>query len=229
MRQYELRLSPQQGWFHPFERRIGRTDGVRRVAIHRIRLVGDELGMMLYELGGDFERAEELVDDELGSMGYWIDEFDGRIFVCSLFGPNETVRELLRVTRDFRVFLDPPLIYVRDGDLKVTLFATERSFQQARSVVPDDVELTLETKRSFDPEENVFLAKLTPRQRRLFETAIDLGYYGSPRETTYEEIGREVGIAGGTVGEHLRKIEAKLVDHVVSESVADTPQPQRIR
>ena len=228
MRQYELRLSPREGWFHPFEERIDRREGVERVAIHRIRLCPDGLGVMLYELAGDRERVAALVDDELGSLGYQLEEYDGRIFVCSRFVPNETVAELLRVTRDFRVFLDPPVTYVRDGDLKVTLFATESSFQRARSVVPDDVEVTLESKRSFDPEENVFLAKLTPKQRRLFETAIELGYYGSPRETTYEEIGRELGIAGGTVGEHLRKLEAKLVDHVVSTSVSDPPRPQLI-
>lgn len=228
MRHYDVRLSSTDGWFHPFERRIDRAEGVRRVAIHRIRLCSDELGVMLYELAGEFERAETLVDDALGSLGYWMDEFDGRIFVCSLFVPNETVRQLLRVTREFQVFLDPPLTYVRDGDLRVTYLATERSFQQAMSVVPDEIDVTLETKQPFDPDENVFLAKLTPQQRRLFETAIELGYYGSPRNTTYEEIGSEVGIAGGTVGEHLRKIEAKLVDHVVSEPVADSTTPKRI-
>ncbi|WP_126661410.1 helix-turn-helix domain-containing protein [Haloterrigena salifodinae] len=229
MRQYELRLSPQGGWFHPFEKRIDRREGVDRVAIHRIRLRPDGLGVMVYELAGEFERVEALVDEELGSLGYWIEEYGDRIFVCSRFVPNETVSELLRVTRDFQVFLDPPLTYVRGGDLKVSLFATEESFQRARSVVPDTVDLTLETKQPFEPEENVFLASLTPKQRRLFETAIELGYYGSPRETTYEEIGREVGIAGGTVGEHLRKIEAKLVDHVVSASVTESPKRRQLQ
>lgn len=220
MRRYELRLSPRHGWFHPFEKRIDRTEGVRRVAIHRIRLAGDDRGVVLYELGGEFDSANALVEDALGSRGYWLDEIDGRIFLCSPFDPNGTVRDLLRISWEFCVFLEPPLTCVRDGDLQVSYVATERTFQRAMSVVPDDVEVILESKRPFEPDENVFLAKLTPQQRRLFETAIELGYYGSPRETTYEEIGREVGIAGGTVGEHLRKIEAKLVDHAVSEEVA---------
>ncbi|MXV60649.1 bacterio-opsin activator [Natronorubrum sp. JWXQ-INN-674] len=229
MRHYDVRLSPADGWFHPFEKRLERAERVRRVAIHRIRLIGDELGVVLYELAGDIDRIERLVEEELGSLGYWIDEFDGRIFLCSLFVPNDTVRELLRVTREFRVFLDPPLTYTRNGDLQVTYFATEQSFQRAVDIIPDDIDVTLETKQAFDPTENVFLAKLTTRQRRLFETAIDLGYYGSPRDATYEEIGREVGIAGGTVGEHLRKIEAKLVDHIVSASVTDPMERKRIQ
>lgn len=229
MRHYDVRLVPDDGWFHPFERRIDRREGVERIAIHRIRLVTDELGVMLYELGGEFDRVEAFVDEELGALGYWLEAFDDRIFLCSPFVPNETVRALLRVTREFRVFLDPPMTYVRDGDLRVTYLATEQSFKQAMTVIPDDVEVVLEAKQAFAPDENVFLAKLTAQQRRLFETAIELGYYGSPRDATYEDIGREVGIAGGTVGEHLRKIEAKLVDHVVSASVTGSVTPKRIQ
>ena len=229
MRHFDVRLAPDEGWFHPFERRIDRAEGVRRVAIHRIRLRTDEQGVLFYELAGDLERAESLVDEALDALGYWIDEFDDRIFLCASFVPNETVRDLLRVHREYRVFLDPPLTHGRDGDLRVTYIAPERAFKRAMAAVPDDVDVTLERKQPFDPDENVFLASLTPQQRRLFETAIELGYYGSPRNATYEEIGEEVGIAGGTVGEHLRKIEAKLVDHVVSESVAESPKRRQIQ
>ncbi len=228
MRHYDVRLSPTDGWFHPFEKRLDQREGVRRVAIHRIRLATDELGLVLYELGGEFDRVEAFVADELGPFDYWLEAFGDRILLCSLFVPNETVHALLRITREFRVFLDPPMSYVRDGDLRVTYLATEPAFQRAMAVVPDDVDVVLETKQAFEPDENVFLATLTAQQRRLFQTAIDLGYYASPRETTYEEIGSEVGIAGGTVGEHLRKIEAKLVDHVVSEPISESTTPQQL-
>ncbi|WP_440771794.1 helix-turn-helix domain-containing protein [Natronorubrum sp. DTA28] len=228
MRHYDVRLSPADGWFHPFEKRIDEHEGVERVAIQRIRLATDELGLVLYELGGEFDRVEAFVDDELGPFDYWLEAFGDRILLCSQFVPNETVRALLRITREFQVFLDPPMTYVRDGDLRVTYLATEPSFQRAMAVVPEDVDVVLETKQPFEPDENVFLATLTSQQRRLLRTAIDLGYYASPRETTYDEIGREVGIAGGTVGEHLRKIEAKLVDHVVSEPISESTTPQQL-
>ena len=96
MRHYELRLSPRQGWFHPFEQRLDRTEGIRRVAIHRVRLVTDDTGMVLLELAGDAERAEALFDDALESGGYWLETFGDRIFVSASFEPSETVRELLR-------------------------------------------------------------------------------------------------------------------------------------
>ncbi|ELY51722.1 helix-turn-helix domain-containing protein [Natronolimnohabitans innermongolicus] len=224
MRHYDVRLSPPTGWFHPFEERLERTEGVRRVAIHRVRRLDDDWGVVLYELAGDRERAETVLEAELDSLGYWIEAFDGRIFVCAECELTETVDDLLGISRAHPVFVDPPMTYTRDGDLQVTVVATEDAFQQALAAVPDDVSVTLETKQPFEPEENVFLAKLTPTQRRLFETAIDLGYYGSPRETTYEKIGSEVDLAGGTVGEHLRKIEAKLVKHVVSEPVVESNQ-----
>jgi len=37
-----------------------------------------------------------------------------------------------------------------------------------------------------------------------------VGYYGEPREATYQKVADELGIAAGTVGEHRRKIESTV-------------------
>lgn len=61
-----------------------------------------------------------------------------------------------------------------------------------------------------------FLADLTPRQRDALSTAIDLGYYGTDRETTVEEIAAEMGIAPTTTWEHLVRAEAKVMGEIGS-------------
>lgn len=228
MRRYEVWLCPQGGWAHPFERVIQEKPYVERVAIHKIRLITDDLGLMLYEFSGDFERTRALMSELLGELGYQINEFDGRIFVYSLLLPNETVRALLRIPRDFEVFLDPPMTYSESGELLVTYISTEESFNRAISTIPDDVTVRLERKRNYDPPKNTFLSTLTDRQQEIFETAIDLGYYGSPRGATYEDIGEAVGLSSGTIGEHLRKIEAKLVEYAVPERVGGIDEQPRI-
>jgi predicted DNA binding protein len=59
-----------------------------------------------------------------------------------------------------------------------------------------------------------FLAELTPRQRDALATAIALGYYGTDRETTVEEIAAEMGIAPTTAWEHLARAEAKVMSEI---------------
>lgn len=61
-----------------------------------------------------------------------------------------------------------------------------------------------------------FLADLTPRQRDALATAIGLGYYGTDRETTVEEIAAEMGIAPTTAWEHLARAESKVMTEIGS-------------
>lgn len=56
-----------------------------------------------------------------------------------------------------------------------------------------------------------FLAELTTRQRDALVTAIDLGYYGTDRQTTVEEIAAEMGVAPTTAWEHLARAESKVM------------------
>lgn len=56
-----------------------------------------------------------------------------------------------------------------------------------------------------------FLADLTHRQRDALATAIGLGYYGTERETTIEEIAEEMGVARTTAWEHLVRAESKVM------------------
>lgn len=220
MRRYEVRYAPPDGCFHPFEAIVKAEPYVERAAIHQMRLLTDDLGLMLFEFRGDVDRTVELMDELLEGLDHQVNEFDGRIFVYSLMIPNDLLREMLRIPRDFEVFLDPPMIYPNERELLVRYLATEGSFQRAMEVVPDGVAMQLEKKREYKPREETFVTELTPQQRKVFRVARELGYYRSPRNATYEDIGEEVGLSVGTVGEHLRKIEEKLVEFAVPTTTA---------
>ena len=65
------------------------------------------------------------------------------------------------------------------------------------------------------PELGDLFLSLTERQREVLETATDLGYYDNPRQATHDDIAADVDASPSTVGEHLRKIEARVFGHLV--------------
>jgi hypothetical protein len=63
---------------------------------------------------------------------------------------------------------------------------------------------------------------LTDRQRRLVETAIELGYYDTPRRCSLTDLADELDIAKSTCSETLHRAEEKIIKEFVAE---DTPEP----
>lgn len=55
------------------------------------------------------------------------------------------------------------------------------------------------------------LGVLSRRQREVFETARERGYYDWPKGCSASELADELGIATSTLHEHLHKVEAKLL------------------
>lgn len=56
------------------------------------------------------------------------------------------------------------------------------------------------------------LDRLSSRQREVFRLARRRGYYAHPRGTDAGQLADELGITTSTLHEHLRKIEARLLD-----------------
>ncbi|QLH78891.1 helix-turn-helix domain-containing protein [Halosimplex rubrum] len=59
---------------------------------------------------------------------------------------------------------------------------------------------------------------LTPKQLRLVQTAVEEGYYDTPRECTLTELADESDIAKSTCSETLHRAEEKIVKEFVDET-----------
>jgi predicted DNA binding protein len=81
----------------------------------------------------------------------------------------------------------------------------------------ESVEFRLLLTGEYAPGGEGFFQQLTPRQQETLRTAVEVGYYDEPRRVTYRDIADRLQISAGTVGEHLRKIEAKILTDVVPE------------
>lgn len=64
---------------------------------------------------------------------------------------------------------------------------------------------------------------LSERQGEVLETAIEHGYYDTPRESTLTEIAAELGIAKSTCSETLHRAEERIVKRF-AESLSDGPE-----
>lgn len=63
---------------------------------------------------------------------------------------------------------------------------------------------------------------LTDRQRRVIETAIEGGYYDTPRECSLTELADELGIAKSTCSETLHRAEEKIIKRAVAEETDES-------
>jgi hypothetical protein len=61
----------------------------------------------------------------------------------------------------------------------------------------------------------------TDRQREVFETAYDLGYFEYPRGANARDVADELGISTTTLAEHMATIQSKLAEQVLDGWSAD--------
>lgn len=59
----------------------------------------------------------------------------------------------------------------------------------------------------------------------MLSAAVEAGYYRNPRGAGYEDLAAAVDRSTGTVGEHLRKAEAKLMAALFEDRQPDRPRP----
>lgn len=103
-----------------------------------------------------------------------------------------------------------PLVY-RDGEIHGHIIGSPDVLQTTLDRSPEAVDIQVDAIREFPNARVDPTTSLSERQREAVETALELGYYDTPRAATHEDIAEELGIAPNTVSEHLQKGEAALV------------------
>jgi predicted DNA binding protein len=69
---------------------------------------------------------------------------------------------------------------------------------------------------------------LTDQQRRLLVTAVELGYYDTPRECTLTELAEKVDLAKSTASVTLHRAEERVVKEFVAERLDVDEQPRAV-
>lgn len=231
MRAIDVRVSADGGEFGPFHGAVVGSHGISLRALHEIRLLNDGTTVMLYEYQGDPAVAERLAENHLTPTGVeWQTATiqDAQLMYANA-EPSPLVAGLVTMLDEWRVVVDWPLVFLDDEEFRVRLLGDGREIRDALSHVPDEIELTIDRTGDYRPEREDVVSRLTKREREVLEAAVDLGYYRNPRGTNYAELAAELECSTGTVGEHLRNAEAKVMTELLGDpptrEQVETPEP----
>ena len=214
MRYATVVIAPEGGGLQAADRALAAESTVTRDRIHQINLLSDGTCVTLYTVRGDLDRAAAILADQSDVLAHDASgDREGLAYVH--FEPNETVSRLLTIVQDNEIVLQTPIDCLREGGVRVTIVGDDGTIQQVVEAIPDSLTLTLEGIGDYQPDSEQLLSVLTERQQEILEAAVELGYYEEPRKATHEEIAREVGVSAGTAGEHLRKVEGKVLSSLV--------------
>jgi predicted DNA binding protein len=215
MRYVTFVLIPPDGGLHPSDRRLAEDPEVTRTALYDINLLDDGTAVTLYRLDGPDGRVEEILADCPEVLAHNVSTTDDSVHAYIHFETNDVVAGLLAVPQTHGIILDTPIEYTPRGGLRMTVVGEEATIRETMATVPDDVRLKLEETGEYEPSARRLFAKLTTRQQETLRAAIDAGYYEVPRRATHADIAERLDRTGGTVGEHLRKIEAAVLTAIV--------------
>lgn len=120
---------------------------------------------------------------------------------------------ILLAAQQSGVPLDFP-ITIRDGSAVLEMVTTHDSLSElGERFDAFGLEYTVDHIRQFVDSEDL----LTERQRDLLETAIELGYYDTPRGCTLTELADRLDMAKSTASERLHRIEGSVLKAFVSD------------
>ncbi|WP_276260658.1 helix-turn-helix domain-containing protein [Haloglomus litoreum] len=218
MRYFDLVLAPGEHGIHPVDGRLAAAPGVTRELLHHADAYVDGTGALLYRLRGDPEAAVAAIRGE-GLLDYDVTEpdEDGRFYCYVHLAANEPGGTLLGLPYDHALIVETPIRFSEDGTLRLRIVGQHATLRDALTAIPDDIRVTVEEVGRYTPGRKDARELLTDRQREIFETAVDRGYYRIPRGITQTELAEELDLAPSTVDEHLRKAESTMLSSILDE------------
>jgi len=108
---------------------------------------------------------------------------------------------------------------IRGGKIKITFLGSAkqvRDFIKLFDQAGVRYRVASLTDAQFSPHSP--LNRLTEKQRRVFMTAHNLGYYEVPRKISLAQLAERLHLAHSTLGVQLRRAERRLLNHIINES-----------
>lgn len=130
--------------------------------------------------------------------------------------PSELVTGLLHIPQRYGIVIDYAMVFRRDAAVEVTIVGEESDIRDVLPEIPGGIRTKVERTGEYQPQLECLFTDLTARQQEILQTAIEMGSYEEPRESTYEDLARELDCTATRVGKHLRRVEGSVLHTICS-------------
>lgn len=211
MRTATVRIDSESRGLHPADAEMAARPDVRREAIDNVTALADGTCVVLCRFRGDVSSIDRVLSTAEDVIDHHMTVADEIVYAHVHFEPTETTEALLDLRRAHELVVRMPIRWLSDGRLEVSAVGDDRTLQRAIEEIPDSLAVELVEIGEYEPSNEDPGALLTDRQLEVLDAAIEVGYYEEPREGTQADVADAVGLAPATVGEHLRRIEGKVL------------------
>ena len=214
MRYVKVSVIPTEGDIDPVASAIDAHPSLTRESILHISRLNDGTAVLLTQIRGEEGALDSVLASSEEVLSYDVYPQQDGLQAYVHTEPTAAAASLLELEQEHEFVLDMPIEYGPDGGLKVAVIGREETVRRAIDDIPEGIRVELEQLSDYDPELRELSSLLTDRQQELLDTATDLGYYEVPRQATHQDIADELELSTTTVGEHLRKIEARMLSEI---------------
>jgi len=218
-------ITPDRGYIDGGEQ-VLHEFGIRLQAATSIDVLRDDSVVIVYDVEGDAAVLREILSASGEKIvDYAITTRGERLIAQMRIRPDECFRRLLEIHQSYGVSIDFPITYLCHDPVTVELVQIGPK-DQLRSHIEATRELaTVEIQQlnRYEPDGRQLYRALTERQREVLRTAVEEGYYRTPREATHADIADALSCSASVVGQHLRRIETTLATGVVPDSSVESP------
>jgi predicted DNA binding protein len=217
------RITPDQGYFDRGEQALWRA-GVYFESIHSMDFLADGSVVIVYEIDASEEQLCECLDragDRL--VDYVVTNHADPLVAQIRIHPDDVFAQALSTHRSYGLSVDFPIRYL-DHDpttLEIVEIGPESELSDRIEATRDFATVDIQQIHRYEPTTGQLFQELTDRQQEVLLTALRKGYYRTPREATHEDIAADLSCSASVVGQHLRRIETKLVSSVVPTTAGD--------
>ncbi|EMA41035.1 bacterio-opsin activator-like protein [Halococcus morrhuae DSM 1307] len=203
----------QRGINDPREVWIDGTLVATQEAIQYLNLLDDGTVVGVARFRGDADRLATIEDEIPEIISCTVT--GGETWLAYIhYKPGELETAILERIDTEAISIDWPMRETADG-LEVTLFGEDAALQHLIAGFPDEVDVTLERAGEYQSDMSDPAGQLTNRQQEILRTALTAGYYDIPRRTTQRDLAAELELSRGTIGDHLRRAEAKIIRSMI--------------
>ena len=119
----------------------------------------------------------------------------------------------LIIAAEEEAWVVPPTYLSKENGLFMTIQGTPKGLKAVKDklelLIPDKIEMRISKMIAGDW---MAAPKLPERRNMVIRTAVESGYYNTPRECTQKDIADRLGIKQGTVAEHLQYAEGVIIN-----------------